>query len=135
MVRFIPRDLNELEIIPKGTCSKIRVMTGIRGGELLTSKVKTSVRAPNVTNADWGVTLGHVDQPVPHSNPAYRTARVASGAQMFLPKKDAVVADRHAQTVLSYGAHIASPFAGNPAENWFYNEVRPIFTGRQDLST
>ena len=83
----------------------------------MTSKVKTSVRAPNVTNADWGVTLGHTDQPVPRSNPAYRTARVACGVQTLSPKKDMVVADRHAQTVLSYGAHSASPLVGNPAEN------------------
>jgi len=68
MPRFVPRYLGELETIPKATRSKTRVTVGVRGGELFTFKVKTSVRAPNVTNLGWGVTFGHTDHPLPRSN-------------------------------------------------------------------
>jgi len=54
---------------------------------------------------------------------------------MPLPKKDAIVADRHAQTVPSYGAHIASPLVRNPTENWSYDGLHPIFVGCRELGS
>jgi len=110
-------------------------MAGAGGRELFTFKVKTSVRAPNVTNVGWDVTLGHADQPMPRSNPACQTARVACGVQIPLPKKDAIEADRHAQTVPSYGARCASPLVRNRAENWLYDGIHPIFVGCRELGS
>jgi len=92
-------------------------MAGAGGRELFTFKVKTSVCAPNVTNVGWDVTLGHVDQQMPRSNPACQTAWVACGVQIPLPKKEAIVADCHTQTVPSYGAHYVSPLVRDRAEN------------------
>ena len=55
---------------------------------LFTLKVKTSVRAPNVTNVGWDVTFGHADHPMPRLNSACRQAvESASGVQMLLPKR------------------------------------------------
>ena len=43
----------------------------------------------------------------------------ASGVQMFLPEKDALVAQCHAQTISSFDARPMSRFAGNWAEDFF----------------
>ena len=43
----------------------------------------------------------------------------ASGAQMFLPEKDALGVQCHAQTISSFDARPVSLFAGNWAEDFF----------------
>ena len=53
----------------------------------------------------------------------------ASGAQMFLPEKDALVAHRHVQTISSFDARPASRFAGNWAENFFSDGMDVISVG------
>ena len=46
----------------------------------------------------------------------------ASGVQMFLPEKDALVAQCHAQTISAFDARPVSRFAGNWAEIFFLIE-------------
>ena len=58
----------------------------------------------------------------------------ASGVQMPLPEKDALVAHCHAQTISSFNARPVSQFAGNWAENFFSDRMDAISVGSQEFS-
>jgi hypothetical protein len=53
---------------------------------------------------------------------------------MLLPKKDALVAHCHAQTIQSFDAYLVSPFVGNQPENRSYDRIHAILLGSQELS-
>ena len=57
----------------------------------------------------------------------------ASGVQILLPKTDALVVCRHAQTASSFAMRTVPPFTENPAENWFFVAMDAILIRPKEL--